>query len=110
MDRSNLDLVVSAMNAPRLRDLTDPAHPDFDAAYIAMVDERAADIRAGRWPPPPDPVPVPPLRDAVARRAGKPRVPLGTPHCRPCVEEAARRRAEAGRAATGNRGDTLTRA
>lgn len=46
--------------------------------------------------PPTAPEPLA-AEDAAARRASKPRVPLGTPHCQPCAEEEARRRAEAGR-------------
>lgn len=32
----------------------------------------------------------PPPIDVAARRAAKPRLPLGVPHCRPCVEQAKR--------------------
>lgn len=75
--------------------------PDADP----LAEHRAAwQARQQRWAGPAAPtvaVPEPELaglelrpsaEDAVARRAAKPRVPLGQPHCLPCqAAEAARR-------------------
>lgn len=79
MTAEDLDLVVAATGHARYRDLCDPAHPDHDPRYLAAVARRAAELR-GEAPPPERP-------REPAPRSAKPRVPLGEPHCRECLEK-----------------------
>lgn len=69
-----LDYVIGLTKHGRYRDLCDPGHPAFDPDMTGLILEMAE----GRWTPPP---PDPPTREEVlARRAAKPRIPLGQPH------------------------------
>jgi hypothetical protein len=67
---ANLDCPAITLPHPRFCILIDRTHPDYDPAYIPLL---IAMANAG--PPDPAPSPAPPI-DAVARRAGKPRLTI----------------------------------
>lgn len=68
-----LDYIVGLTGHDRFRQLCDLAHPDFHPDAPALMIRLASE---GWTPPPPSP-PTP--EEIAARRASKPRIPLGQP-------------------------------